>query len=577
MIFPGYLLLLSALIKPGADQFYSAFLSSRLLLISAAISQVWLLSRIFFRPDGIAVRRFQMPAPLASSLRHTLNIWALGALLLLVPQHLFSRPPFEFIATPRLLYTAMEILVLITLVMLLRPHSPLMSALFSDDTRTRLGHSQRREQAHRLLQRHWGAISLLLSAFLTGVVVLDMLGFRYTAQRLSISVVLTVFIAAALLTTYWVVVTTLKRFMWQRLSSPADAPSTQTESDPQRLERQVKRGLRGLLTLAGAMLLALAWNIGSGDTLPLKGIQLYSVVASDGTRGYVTASDMLDFLLVLILLGWLLRELKALFKLLIFPYLQMDRGKRYALVTISRYLVFILGAIVSLNILQVNFGNLGWLVAAMGVGLGFGLQEIFANFISGLILLIERPIRVGDLVTIGNVMGNVTHISFRATTVAAFDNEEILIPNKELITGQVTNWTLGSTITRIVVPIQAAYGSDVDQVSDILMAIAVNDPEVLSDPAPAALFMAHGDSGLDFELRVFLGASGVRLSTRDRLNRQINKAFSAHGIEIPYPQSDLHIRSMPWPDGMPSPSADTPPAPAGAAITTGAHNGDNIA
>jgi len=144
-------------------------------------------------------------------------------------------------------------------------------------------------------------------------------------------------------------------------------------------------------------------------------------------------------------------------------------------------------------------------------------------------------------------MGNVTHISFRATTVAAFDNEEILIPNKDLITGQVTNWTLGNTVTRIIIPIQAAYGSDVDKISDIMMDIAINDPEVLADPAPAALFMAHGDSGLDFELRVFLGTAGVRLSTRDRLNREINKAFTAHDIEIPYPQRDLHIRSVEWP------------------------------
>ena len=577
-LLPAYLLSIAALLKPGGEQFYSAFVTSKLLIVLAAIVQVWLLSRVFFHPDGIAVQRFRMPAELAASLRRTLNIWAIGALLLLVPAYLLKAPPFEFTATPRLLYTGMELLVLATLIALLRPRSALMSALFSEQSRHHLGQSQRREQAHRFLQRHWATISALISAFLIGVVLLDMLGFRYTANRLSQSVVLTVVIVAAMLAAYWVLVATLNRFMWQRLSVPADAPSTDAETDPKRLERQVKRGLRGLLTLAGAMLVALAWNLGSGDTLPLQGIQLYSVVADDGTRDYVTAANMVDFLLVLILTGWLLRELKTLFELLIFPHLRMDRGKRYALVTLSRYLLFIIGAIIALKILRINLGNLGWLVAAMGVGLGFGLQEIFANFVSGLILLVERPIRVGDLVTVGNVMGNVTHISFRATTVAAFDNEEILIPNKELITGQVTNWTLGNTITRITIPIQAAYGSDVDKVSDILMEIASNDPEVLSDPAPAALFMAHADSGLDFELRVFLGTSGVRLSTRDRINRAVNKAFASHGIEIPYPQRDLHIRSLQWPDSMTRPAnPSVPPPPASEPIDPNAQTGEDIA
>ena len=556
MVFPAYLLATAAVIQPATKHFYSALWTNGLLVMLALVLQLWLLSRVFFRPDGFATRRFHMPADLAAALRRVLNLWAIGALLLMIPERIAGAPPFEFTAIPRLFYTAMEMLVVITLISLLRPKSALMRALFADDSVIHMGSSHRSEQAHRFLERHWGGISMLLSSFLIAVVALDILGFRYTAQRLSISVVATVIIVAAVLAAYWIIVGTLDRFMWKRVHAAADAPSAEVENDPQRLERQIKRGLRGLLTLAGAMAVAVAWNLGSGGTLPLQSVELYSVIATDGTREQVTLSNLVDFLIVMVLLGWVLRELKPLFELLVFPYMRMDRGKRYALVTMSRYLVFTVGVIVGLSILRINLGNLGWLVAAMGVGLGFGLQEIFANFVSGLILLVERPIRVGDLVTIGNVMGNVTHISFRATTVAAFDNEEILIPNKDLITGQVTNWTLGNTITRIIIPIQAAYGSDVDKISDILMDIAVNDPEVISNPAPAALFMAHGDSGLDFELRVFLGTAGVRLSTRDRLNRNINKAFVKHGIEIPYPQRDLHIRSVDWPQ---APQAAPPP------------------
>jgi len=560
LIFPAYLLALGSLVQPGQEQFYSVLWTNRLLTYLAVVLLIWQIARVFFHPDnGVAVNRFQMPRELAASLRRVLTLWAVAALLLLVPERILSAPPFDFTGLPRLLYTAMEVLVVATLFVMLRPRSALMTALFSEGTRTLVGGARHREQAHRFLARHWEGISWFITAFLVGVVVLDVLGFRYTAEKLSLSTIATIVIASVLLAVYWILVATLERFMWRRLRADADAPSTAAgvENDPQRLERQVKRGLRSLLYIGGLMLIALAWSTGFDGTLPLRGFELYSVVAADGTREIVSLANLLDFIIVVIVLGWLLRELKILFELLLFPHLKMDRGKRYATVTISRYILFTVGVIVGLSILRVDLANLGWLVAAMGVGLGFGLQEIFANFVSGLILLLERPIRVGDLVTIGNVMGNVTHISFRATTVMAFDNEEIVVPNKELITGQVTNWTLGSPVTRINIPIGVAYGTDVDKVSEILLELANKDPEVLKIPAPAALFLAHGESSLDFELRVFLGNAGVRLSTRDRLNREVNKALARHGIEIPFPQRDVTIRSVNWP-GAPVPANDQP-------------------
>ncbi len=560
LAFPAYLLALGTLVQPGWKQFYSVLWTDRLLMYLAVILLIWRIARVFFHPgNGVAVSRFHMPRELAASLGRVLTLWAVAALLLLVPERLFLAPPFDFSGLPRLLYTAMEILVVATLIMLLRPRSALMTALFSEGTRALVGGSRHREQAHRFLGRHWEAISWFITAFLIGVVVLDVLGFRYTAHKLSLTIMATVVIASLLLAVYWILVATLDRFRWRHLRTGADAPSAaaSVENDPQRLERQIKQGLSTLLYLGGFMLIVLAWSTGFGGTLPLRGIELYSVVAADGTREIVSLANLFDFIILVIVLGWLLRELKTLFELLLFPHLKMDRGKRYATVTISRYILFAVGVIIGLSILRVNLSNLGWLVAAMGVGLGFGLQEIFANFVSGLILLLERPIRVGDLVTIGNVMGNVTHISFRATTVMAFDNEEIVVPNKELITGQVTNWTLGSPVTRINIPIGVAYGTDVDMVSEILLELAYKDPEVLKIPAPAALFLAHGESSLDFELRVFLGNSGVRLSTRDRLNREINKAFARHGIEIPFPQRDVTIRSVNWPDA-PAPVNDQP-------------------
>lgn len=572
MVFPAYLLLVAALIEPGRERFYSALWTNRLLIFLAVILQIWLLSRVFFRANGVAVRRFGMPQPVAASLHLTLNVWGAAALLLLVPERIFSAPPFDFSGLPRLLYTAMELVVLITLYRLIRPRSALMQALLRPDSGPLAApdqpsaRNQRRRQTQRFLGRHWPAISAIITAALIGILVLDLLGFRYTAARLSASAIASLAIIGVLLALYWVLVATMDRFMWQRLTA-ADAPSATVETDPQRLRRQVKRGLRAILVLFGTLMIILAWSNSAGDTLPLHRFKLYSVVAGDGTRVFVTLGNLVDFAVILVLLVWLLRELKTIFELLIFPHLSLDRGKRYATVTIARYLVFGLGILIALDILRVDLSNVGWLIAAMGVGLGFGLQEIFANFVSGLILLVERPIRVGDLVTIGNVMGTISHISFRATTVVAFNNEEILVPNRELITSQVTNWTLGSEVTRIIVPIQVAYGSDVDRVSDLLLDIAQQDSEVLKDPAPAALFMAHGESGLDFELRVHLGKTSQRLSTLDRLNRNINRRFAEQHIEIPFPQRDVHIRGLDWPsperpvrpqrDGR---AGDTPPA-----------------
>ena len=233
----------------------------------------------------------------------------------------------------------------------------------------------------------------------------------------------------------------------------------------------------------------------------------------------------------------------GLYEVALFPRLRMDEGAKYATLTISRYSVFVLGIFFGLSEVHLDLGRLGWLMAAVGVGLGFGMQAIVANFVSGIILLIERPVRPGDTVTIGDMSGKVARINIRATTIVNFDRQEVIVPNKDLITTNVTNWTRSDTVNRLVISIGVAYGSDVDAVSAILMRIATEQPEVLSDPEPSVIFMAHGESSLDFNLRVFLPSPSELMILRDRLNTLINKEFAAAGIEIPFPQRDLHIRS----------------------------------
>jgi potassium efflux system protein len=179
----------------------------------------------------------------------------------------------------------------------------------------------------------------------------------------------------------------------------------------------------------------------------------------------------------------------------------------------------------------------------LGVGLGFGLQEVFANFICGLILLFERPIRVGDIVTVGDVTGVVSRIQIRATTVTNWDRKELIVPNKEFITGRMLNWTLSDPVNRVVVNVGIAYGSDTDRARELLLMIAREHPLIVNDPAPLVTFQEFGDSSLNLVLRCFLPDPDHRLQVIHDLHTAIHRIFKQEGVEIAFPQRDLHLRS----------------------------------
>ena len=195
-----------------------------------------------------------------------------------------------------------------------------------------------------------------------------------------------------------------------------------------------------------------------------------------------------------------------------------------------------------------DFSNIAIIAGALSVGIGFGLQNIVNNFVSGLILLFERPIRKGDWIQVGATEGVVKNIQIRSTVIQTFDRSDVIVPNSELISGQVTNWVLSSTTGRAIIPIGVAYGTDTEKVRDILMGIA-EDNEYISKsgfvPKPIVLFRAFGDSSLNFELRVFLYNIDNRLSVISDINFAIDKAFREQGIEIPFPQRDLHVKTLP--------------------------------
>jgi len=258
----------------------------------------------------------------------------------------------------------------------------------------------------------------------------------------------------------------------------------------------------------------------------------------------ITLADLGLALLVLLVTIVTFRNVPGLIEIVVLQRLPLDAGSRYALSTVLRYTIAIIGVLIAFSTLGVSWAKVQWLAAALTFGLAFGLQEIFANFVSGLIILAERPIRLGDTVTVGGVTGTVTRIRMRATTIADWDLKELVIPNKTFITGDVINWSLSAPSLRVTIPVGVSYSSDVDKVEAILLKVAKASSNVLEDPKPVVVFKSFGDSTLDFQLRVYIPSIDFFVPIRHELHRAIIKAFRAAGVEIAFPQRDLHLRSI---------------------------------
>jgi potassium efflux system protein len=246
-------------------------------------------------------------------------------------------------------------------------------------------------------------------------------------------------------------------------------------------------------------------------------------------------------IMVIVITVIAVRNLPGLLEMILLNRLPMDAGARYAYSTICRYTLTALGIIIALNGLGIQWSKLQWLLAALSVGLGFGLQEIVANFISGLIVLFERPFSPGHTVTVGDVHGTVTRIRIRATTIMDWDRKELIVPNKEFITGKLINWTLSDQIQRIKIPVGIAYGSDTDLAEQILLKVAEANPLVVKSPEPKAVFLSFGDNALGFELRVFVKHIDDWIPMLHAMNRAIDKEFRKAGITIAFPQRDVHL------------------------------------
>ena len=269
------------------------------------------------------------------------------------------------------------------------------------------------------------------------------------------------------------------------------------------------------------------------DGIPIGGIR---IVPTNIVGGIIAFTVLLAFT------GWIKRWID---KRWLRQIISSDRGARDALVTIVGYTGFIISLLIGLSIAGINVTGLAVVAGALSVGIGFGLQSIANNFISGIILLFERPIKAGDFVTVGDVEGFVKKISIRATEIETLDNQDMLVPNSELISGRVTNWVLHNPYGRLRIRVGVAYGSDINKVKDILETVSHENKSVITDgrvSPPKALFMGFGDSALEFELRVRIFDIKKRYDVVSELNFKIDEEFQKNHIIIPFPQRDIHIK-----------------------------------
>lgn len=275
---------------------------------------------------------------------------------------------------------------------------------------------------------------------------------------------------------------------------------------------------------------------------PIFNILNYQIFSLGEAR--ITPLNIIYLLLLTVVLFWLSNKLKRILVDKVLTKTPLDIGAQQAVGTITRYLILLVGFLVILQTVGINLTTLNVLAGAIGLGVGFGLQNIASNFISGLIILFERPVKVGDRVEVGDIDGRVMAIGARSTRIRTNDNVTIIVPNSKFIEDNVINWTFENNIIRFRIPVGVAYDSDLNKVKKLLLEVAAANRDVLKDPAPAVRLKEFGDSSVNLELWVWTKEKLQRKSVMfSDLNFAIWNKFSEHEIEIPFPQRDLHIRS----------------------------------
>jgi len=394
---------------------------------------------------------------------------------------------------------------------------------------------------------HQPVVSLFLRGlllFLLVVIILaDLLGFQNLSMYLAQAAVWTL-LAAVVLWFLWLVGETIIHHLLHPEAGRA------TYFFPARAE--LVQRLYSLSRWALSLVLGVAvvlWSLNSWGISPQHVAWAFQWMTWGPTLGSVklTTLNVVGTILAIYLGFFLSRLVRGLMLIRIFPRTALDTGVQYTIATTVHYVILILAGLIALNILGFPLTNLVLVFGALGVGIGFGLQNIVNNFLSGLILLFERPIKVGDMLVIDGQWGTVKEIRVRSTIFETFDRCVLIIPNSELVSNKVANWThYGAGINRLTLKVGVAYDSDVRQVTQLITEICRANPRVVAVPPPQVYFTVYGDSSLDFTIMVHLRIPDDRMVATHELNSAIFEAFNEHGIEIPFPQRDLHIKE--WPE-----------------------------
>ncbi len=516
------------------------------------------------RPRGLGQAHFRWNPALAAMVRRQL-FWFLPVVLcctVLIDLAEELTDEFHRTGLSRLALTGLLLAVASLLFRTMRPKDGVLSGVLS---RSPEGWMVR-------LQPIWYGLLVLTPI---GLGILSALGYHHTAVQLTRQAAITVSFFVGVFVVHqlarrWFLAKERKLKLEQWLahrrttaksSGAADGVSEEAlrpEVDEEALDvktlgEQTRRFLRSLMSFS--LLLGVWWIW--ADVLPalnaLDAVELWHAEASDGAteRRPVTLNHLALSLLIAVITIIAVRNVSGVLEIGILQNLPLAPGSRYAIVSVAQYAVVLLGIVFAFNVLGFTLAQFGWIMAALSVGLGFGLQEVVANFVSGVILLAERPIRVGDIVTVSDVSGVVTKIRIRATTITNWSRQELIVPNKEFITGRILNWTLTNTINRIVVEVGVAYGADTEKARQILLNTAKNHPLIMSEPGPLATFEGFDDSSLRLILRCYLPTLENRLSVTTELHTAIHHAFDAAGIEIPFPQRDIRVH---WPEPSPKKS-----------------------
>ena len=398
----------------------------------------------------------------------------------------------------------------------------------------------------------------LLTALPCFLIILASLGYFFTATHLAIQILASTGILLSFVVAYWMSYRwyavkarqiafaealarrqTRLKMAEESKDDGSERINVKTEDDLQldisSIGDQTRHVLKTAFTLGFIVVIAMLW----AETLPL-----FTALKQVVILGGITLLSLCQAALVTILFTVGVRNLPGLLELSILRTKTLDPGTRFAITRIAQYVVIGIGCGIVFSILRIDWSRFGWIAAALSVGLGFGLQEVVANFVCGLIVLFERPVRVGDVVTLDTTTGTVSKIQMRATTITNWERQELIVPNKNLITGTILNWTLSSSISRIVLPVGVAYGTDTDRARELLLQAAESHPLIVDDPPPSTSFDQFADSSLVITLRCFIPSLDERLKTISELHSEIARLYAEENIEMAFPQLDVHMRTV---------------------------------